>query len=181
MADEYTEKLHKLSTADLKSVSSGDFSPICEGCIHEEEGQEGHMGDCGCLGPHWGDDEDEWNKNKEIITTESKKILDQRPTGLKGISMDSIATQSRTFKKGKLRETLKTKFTPSMVDTLEKGYGIKMPPPRKLPPWLVKISKSNKKTQSGKKGGRRKTHQRRKTRRRYKSQHKFKRQRTKRK
>ena len=175
MADEYTTKLQKLSTEDLKSVSTGDFHPICQGCIDDEPGQEGHMGDCGCLGAHWGDDEDEWNQNKEIITTESKKILDQRPTGLKGISMDSIARQSRTFNKGKLRKTLKTKLTPSMVDTLEKGYGIKMPPPRKLPPWLVKISKSNKKTQSGKKGGRRKTRRRRK------SQQKFKRHRTKRK
>ena len=178
MADEYTEKLHKLSTADLKSVSTGDFQPICEGCIHEEEGQEGHMGDCGCLGAHWTEDEDEWNQNKELIITEAKKILDQRPTGLKGISMDSFASQARTFNKSKLRKTLKSKVAPGMVDTLEKGYGIKMPPQRKLPAWLVKI---NKKTQSSKKGGRRKTCRRRKTHRRHKSQQKFKRQRTKRK
>ena len=114
-----------------------------------------HLGDTGCLGAHWADDEDEWKKNKEVIITEAKKILDQRPTGLTGLSMDRFAKQARTFNKGKLRNILKSipKF---MVNILEKGYGIKMPPQRKLPEWLVKRNR-NKKTKSGKKVGRRNT------------------------
>ena len=53
MTDKYTTILQKLSTQDIKSVSSGDFTPICDGCKNDEPGQEAHMGECGCLGPHW--------------------------------------------------------------------------------------------------------------------------------
>ena len=149
MTDKYTTILQKLSTQDIKSVSSGDFTPICEGCKNDEAGQEGHMGECGCLGPHWGDDPDDWEKNKHLVMTDAQKILDQRPTGLTDLAMAEVVEHVKPFNRLKLRDTLKTRVTPEMASVLKTGYGIEIPPPRKLPAWLVKMNKqSGKKDQS---------------------------------